>query len=164
MLASVKQQYWPKNNTRNYRKFVSNRSRYSMKLSMILWWKRHLRPVTPLMKGQGAMPPISCVPACRYQQSLSPCIICQDVCVQTAHHMRQNAYYRNLKWSLEDLLPCYCYTIKTNSRTIRSQVSQPASADKWATSKLTTAWHQNSEPGSCAVWVSYWQINCHCNN
>jgi len=21
----------------------------------------------------------------------------------------QNAYYRNLKWTSEDLLPCYCY-------------------------------------------------------
>jgi len=24
-------------------------------------------------------------------------------------HMQQNAYYRNLKWTFEDLLPCYCY-------------------------------------------------------
>jgi len=34
-------------------------------------------------------------------------------------HMRQNAYYRNLKWTSEDLLPCYCYTIKTKSTTTR---------------------------------------------
>jgi len=27
---------------------------------------------------------------------------------------------------------------------------------------LSTAWHQNSEPGSCAVWVLYRQINCYC--
>jgi len=27
---------------------------------------------------------------------------------------------------------------------------------------LITAWHQNSEPGSCAVRVSYRLINCHC--
>jgi len=64
-----------------------------------------------LWKVRGAMPPISCVPACRYQQSLSRCITCEDACVQRARHMRQNAYYRNLKWTLEDLLPCYCYTI-----------------------------------------------------
>jgi len=38
----------------------------------------------------------------------------------------------NLMWTLEYLLPCYCYTIKTNSRTIRSQVGQPASACKGA--------------------------------
>jgi len=32
--------------------------------------------------------------------------------------MRQNAYYRNLKWTFEDLFPCYCYAIKTKSTTI----------------------------------------------
>jgi len=31
-----------------------------------------------------------------------PCITCQDVCVQ--RHMWQNAYYRNVKWTFEDLL------------------------------------------------------------
>jgi len=38
--------------------------------------------------------------------------------------------YRDLKWIVEDLLPWYCYTIKTNSRTIPSQVWQPASTGK----------------------------------
>jgi len=38
--------------------------------------------------------------------------------------MRQNAYDRN--WTFEDLLPCYCYAIKSNDRTIRSQALQPA--------------------------------------
>jgi len=38
----------------------------------------------------------------------------------------------HLKWSFEDVRPCYCYTIKTNSRSIRSQVMQPASAGKGA--------------------------------
>ena len=54
---------------------------------MILLYKRHLRPVAPVMKGQGEMPPISGVPACRYQQSLSRCITCQDVCVHKSHHI-----------------------------------------------------------------------------
>jgi len=112
MRASVKQQCWPKNNKKNYRKFASMRSWYSMKLSMILLWKRHLRPVAPLWNVRGAMPSISGVPACRYQQSQSRCITCQDVYVQTSHHMRQNTYYRNLKWTLEDLWRCYCYTIQ----------------------------------------------------
>jgi len=31
------------------------------------------------------MPPLSDVPACRYQQSLSRYITCQDVCVQESH-------------------------------------------------------------------------------
>ena len=33
-------------------------------------------------------------------------------------NMRQNAYSHNLKWTFEDLLPCYCYAIKTRSTTI----------------------------------------------
>jgi len=40
-------------------------------------------------------------------------------------HMQQNAYCRNLS---EPLLPCYCYAIKANLKTILPQVSQPASA------------------------------------
>jgi len=43
-------------------------------------------------------------------------------------HMRQNTYDCNLKWTSADLLPCYCYAIKTNDRTIRSQALQHASA------------------------------------
>jgi len=45
-------------------------------------------------------------------------------------HLWKNAHYRNLKLTSEDLLPCYCYAIKSNSRTILSQVSQSASAGK----------------------------------
>ena len=44
--------------------------------------------------------------------------------------MQQNACYRNIKWTFADSLPCYCYAIKTNSRTIRSWLSQPTSAGK----------------------------------
>ena len=43
-------------------------------------------------------------------------------------HLQQNAWHHNLKWTFEDLLPCYYYTIKTNSETIRSQVWQLAPA------------------------------------
>jgi len=60
----------------------------------------------------------------------------------------QNAYYRDLKCIFEDLLPCYCYATKANSRTIRSRVSQPASVDKEAdlvNCNLITACLQNSE-------------------
>jgi len=70
--------------------------------------------------------------------------------------MRQNAYYRDLKCIFEDLLPLYCYATKANSRTIRSRVSQPASAGKESdlvNCKLPTGCHQNSEPDSCVVWV-----------
>jgi len=60
--------------------------------------------------------------------SLSRCITCQDVCVPQL--LKQNACYHNIKWTFAGLLPCYCYAIKTNSRTIRSRLSQPVSAGK----------------------------------
>ena len=41
--------------------------------------------------------------------------------------MQQSACHRNIKWTFADLLPWYCYAVKTNN-TIRSQPSQPASA------------------------------------
>jgi len=44
--------------------------------------------------------------------------------------MEQNACYRNITWNFQDLLPCCCCAIKTNSRTIRSRLSQPTSAEK----------------------------------
>jgi len=44
--------------------------------------------------------------------------------------MQQNACYRNITWTFASLLPWYCYAIKTNSRTIHSQLSQHASASK----------------------------------
>jgi len=46
--------------------------------------------------------------------------------------MRQNVHYRNMKRPSEDMLPCYCYAVKINSRKNRSQVLQPASAGKGA--------------------------------
>jgi len=47
--------------------------------------KKNLSSVSHLMKGQGAVRLISGVPAYRYQQSLSRCITCQDVCIQQSH-------------------------------------------------------------------------------
>jgi len=44
--------------------------------------------------------------------------------------MQQNACHSNIKWTFAHLLPFYCYAIKTNSRKIRSRLSQPASAGK----------------------------------
>jgi len=66
--------------------------------------------------------------AYRYQQSLSRCFACPNVCVQQSHAAKR------LNWSatFEYLLPCYCYAIKTNRRTVCSQMPLPASAGKWA--------------------------------
>jgi len=65
-----------------------------------------------------------------YQQSLLRCITGQDVYVQKLHAAKR--LLPNLKQTFEDLRPCYCYAIRTNTRTIRSQVWQPASAGKGA--------------------------------
>jgi len=53
-------------------------------------------------------------------------------CLRSTAKMRQNACYRNLKRTLEDLLPCHCHTVKTSSKTTRSQVRQPASPGEGA--------------------------------
>ena len=86
MLATVPQQFDLKNNTiETIEKFVSIRPWQTTKLPMMLLWKRHLRTVVPLSKGQVSMPPLCGIPAYRYQQSLSHWITCQDVCVQQSH-------------------------------------------------------------------------------
>jgi len=43
-------------------------------------------------------------------------------------HAEKRINHRNLKWTFEDSLPCYCYATKRNSRTMRLQVSQRESA------------------------------------
>ena len=60
-------------------------------------------------------------------------------------YMRQNAYHRDLKRSTSSHI-CY-HATKANRRTIRSRVSQPASASKQTdlvNCKLITACYQNS--------------------
>ena len=64
---------------------------------------------------------------------------------------QQNACHRNIKWTFADLLPCCCYAIKTNSRKIRSRLSQPTSAGKGGDMSELQAHHCNCEPDSCAV-------------
>ena len=111
----------------NYGKFLWIRSWCTMKFSMMQLWKRHLRPVNPLLKGQGQCSPS---PASLLTAISNHCLVALPAKMSAFNsHMRQNAYYRNLKWTL-DLMPCYCCTIKTNRRIIRSQVWQPVSAGK----------------------------------
>jgi len=71
------------------------------------------------------------------QQSLSRCNACQYVYVQQTHATKRP---RNFKEVAKDLLPCYCYAVKTDSR-ILSQLSQtPLQAKKrpWLNCKLQT--------------------------
>ena len=80
------------------------------------------------------------------------------------------AFWRNLKGTFEDLLPCCCCAVQTNSRTIREQGAQPAPTGKGeGTSELQS--HHCMAPeqwtwllSSVIVSVIYRQINCHCNN
>ena len=52
--------------------------------------------------------------------------------------MQKNVYYRNFKLMFEDLLPCCCCATR---RTIRQQVSQPASAGKEADMSVLQSHH-----------------------
>jgi len=70
-------------------------------------------------------------------------------------------------WS-EHLKIC-CHVINTRKRPTVKQsarkfgnLSVQTNERTWVNCKLSTAWHQNSEPGSCSAWVSYRQINCYC--
>jgi len=63
-------------------------------------------------------------------------------------HMQQNAFYRHLKWTFEDMLPRYCYAIKTSDGTIRTEVSQPASVGKWEDMSELQAHH--------CMTIAYW--------
>ena len=53
----------------------------------------------------------------------------------------QNAFCCSLKYTFEDLLPCYCHAIKPNDRTICAQVSQHATARKRADMSELQAHH-----------------------
>jgi len=56
--------------------------------------------------------------AYRYQQSMSHYLTTLLAKIPAfSSCMRQKAYYRDLKCIFENLLPCYCYATKANSRT-----------------------------------------------
>jgi len=106
----------------------------------MLLWKRHFCPNCPSFvesAGQCHRSPASLITAIS-----NHCFAALPAKMsEFSSHMRQNALYRILKWTLEDLLPCYCYTIKTNSKTIHSQVWQPAPVGKGANMSELQAHH-----------------------
>ena len=68
----------------------------------------------------------------------------------------KKANHRDLQRIFEYLLQCYCYATKANSRTVRSRVSQSASAGKEAdlvnrNAHNCTVCYENSEPDLCSV-------------
>jgi len=66
--------------------------------------------------------------------------------------MQQNACYRNVTWTFADLLPCYCYALKTNSRKIRSRLSQATSAGKGGDMSELQAHH------CITLWLWTWLL------
>ena len=83
--------------------------------------KRHLFPRCPSFERSGIQ--CHCSPTSLLAVISSYCLATLPARMSAfKSHMRQNAQYRNLKWTFEYLLPCYYYTIKTNIKTIRSQV------------------------------------------
>jgi len=82
----------------------------------------------------------------RYQNSRFPAL----PAFKLNAHMWKNASYRNLKRAREDSLPCYCYAINSNSRTISTQVSQLVSADRQSSGYEWTASDHYTTPGQ---WI-----------
>ena len=90
------------------------------------------------------------------QQSLSRCITCHK-CLQQSHAAKR------LLPQLEVKLCCHVTVTQWRpilelSASKFSNLSLQAMEQTWVNCKLKTAWHHNSEPGSCAVWVSYREI------
>jgi len=79
----------------------------------------------------------------------------KDVCVQQSHAAKRRSF-----------LPYYCYAIKTNDQTIRSQALQPASVGEIVNmSKLQAHHFMTPEQQTYLLCnVSCRQINCYCKN
>jgi len=165
MLATVQQQFDRKNNKRNYRKNCFNSILIKHKIVYdAVMKKTHPLPLSPCWKVKRAMPPLCGVPAYSYQQPMSHCIICQDVmrstvtCGKTPNIVTWSEHYR---------ICCHVIitqsrpTVKQSARKFGNLPLQPKERT-WVNCKLTTAWHQNCKSRSCAVWVSYRQINWYC--
>ena len=137
-------------------KYVAIRSWYTIEIIYDAVMKK-TPPLQLLLfwKDRGAVPPLFGVPAYRYQHSVSRCITCQDGCVQQSH-AEKRINYRNMKWTLEDWLPCNCYAMKTKGTTIRSQVSQPASEGKGADMSELQTHH-------CMIPVNLALVQCECH-
>jgi len=67
-------------------------------------------------------------------------------------HLEKHINCRNLKWTLEGSLPYYCYAAKSNSRTMRSQVSQRESADEGTNMSALQA-HHCITPEQSSSWL-----------
>ena len=121
-LASVQQQYDNfdlKNNKRSYRKYCFNSILIYHEITYDTAMKKTPpSPFLPFWKARGAT-------------SLLTAISTHCLAALPAKMTVFNSHKRTL-----DLLPCYCYTIKTNRRTIRSQVFLPACAGKRAAPDL----------------------------
>jgi len=95
--------------------------------------------------------------------SLSRSIFCQR-CLRSAATCGKTP--TTVTWSepFEELLPCYCYAIKSTDRTIRSQALQPVSAGEVADMSELQAYHfmKPAQRIYLLCSVSYRQINCCC--
>jgi len=88
----------------------------------------------------------------RYEQSLSRCTTCQDVCVQQLHAAKRLPF----KCISEDLLPSYCYVTKANSKQFAPKfrnlpLHSAGKEEDLVNCKRIAACYQNSEPDTCAV-------------
>jgi len=133
MLAAVQQQWWPQKKTKKTnetQKICFNLILINHKITYDIVMKK--TPLPPahcpsFQKSGGNATALRRPYLANSSHSLAALLsrpTCPDVCVQQSHAAKRQ--YCNVKWTFEDLLPCYCYTIKTNSKTTRSQAWQPA--------------------------------------
>ena len=114
------------------KKVVFSISRTENQISPLLaqpwkkFWENPLLP-PPLEK---ILPKPMCVFA--WLRSCMPLVRNKTYICSVYNFLRGNTapYYRNLKWTREDSLSCFCRAIKPNSRTKCTQVSQLASTDR----------------------------------
>jgi len=98
--------------------------------------------------------------------SQSHCTTWEDDGVQQSH-VAKRLSPTTVIWS--EPLKISCHVIVTQQRPTVEQSARKfwnlplQSKDRtWVNCMLISVWHQNNEPDSCAAWVSYRQINCHC--
>jgi len=120
--------------------------------------------VVPILKSQGGSASAlrrPCLPLSAVTISLHylpRCLRTKVTCGKTPNIMTWSEHY---KICCHVIVTQWRPTVKKSARKFDNLPPQ-AKGRIWVSCNLTTAWHQNSEPGSCAVWVSYHKINCHC--
>ena len=134
MLVSLQQRCWPQNNNKNCSKpfwtfgcvnncIIAFRVDLDNSWNYLWYWYGKAPPsqLPPFWKIRGHLSAI------RRSWSLSRCITCK-ICLRSIVTCGKTP--STVIWTYDESLPCHCYALKANSRTMRSQVSRHESAAK----------------------------------